>query len=235
MNYKERKIFLLDDEQEILSHVKHTLEKEGFKRIYSANTIYQAKSVIATVQPDLLILDVMLPDGDGFDLLSDIRKTNNCPVIFLTAKDEDVDKLIGLGLGADDYITKPFLTKELILRIIAILKRTYRENTDKSIRFQLGEMTIDLSQALVITKKEEINLTAKERDILLKLYENNGKIVTGDAIANAVWGDDLFGYEQTLMTHIGRIRKKIEENPARPRYLMTIKGIGYKLIVSEES
>lgn len=227
------KIFLLDDEKEIINMIESALRKEGYENIYSANNITNAEKVVKEITPDIMILDVMLPDGDGFDFMKEIRKLTDIPVIFLTAKDEDYDKIIGLGLGADDYMTKPFLMKELMLRVKAILKRTYG-NTSQSkdeIKFNLGNRTIDMAQNLVICDDTTFSLTAKERLILEKLYYNRNKVVTGDALCNYVWNDNLYGYEQTLMTHIGRLRKKIEDNPSKPKYLVTIKGIGYKLKV----
>lgn len=229
MNYKERKIFLLDDEKEILMHVRNALSEEGVYRIITAGTVKDAKELILSEKPDLLVLDVMLPDGDGFGLLQYVRMHQNVPVIFLTAKDEDVDKLVGLGLGADDYITKPFLMKELIYRITAVLRRTYHEEIQENVVFNLGNVIVDISKNLVIKGNESIGLTAKEREILIKLYENRNMVVTGDAIAEEVWGEELYGYEQSLMMHIRIIRKKIEENPSAPQYLLTVKGIGYKL------
>ena len=176
----------------------------------------------------------MLPDGSGFDLMNDARKDRDIPVIFLTAKDEDMDKLIGLGMGADDYITKPFLMKELLFRIEAVLHRTYSTPDRRTIVFNLGNTKVDMEKNLILKNDKEIPLTAKERAILLSLYENKNMVVTGDAICSDVWGDDLYGYEQTLMTHIGRIRKKIEKNPAKPQWLVTVKGVGYKLLVKED-
>ncbi len=233
MDYRQRKILLLDDEREIIDIVYKALRREGFERIYKCFTVAEAYQCVVKEKPELLVLDVMLPDGDGFELMKDIRKHTNVPVVFLTAKDEDYDKLLGLGLGADDYLTKPFLTKELVLRITAILKRVYNKEMEERCCFSLGDKQVDMEQNLVLFGEEAINLTAKERAILLKLYHNRNKVVTSDALCQAVWGDDLSGYEQTLMTHIGRLRKKIELNPAMPEYLITIKGIGYKLIVKE--
>lgn len=231
----DKKIFLLDDENEIIKMIESALRKDGFSKIFSANTIKDAGKIVKKVNPDILILDVMLPDGDGFEFMKKIHKTVDIPVIFLTAKDEDYDKIIGLGLGADDYVTKPFLMKELILRIKAILKRTYSDTFKdcNEIKFKLGSKTIDMAQNLVISNRGTHSFTAKERLILEKLYLNKNKVVTGDALCNYVWNDNLYGYEQTLMTHIGRIRKKIEENPSEPKHLLTVKGIGYKLKIEQ--
>lgn len=229
MNIKEHKIMLVDDESEILAHVKRALEKEGFYRVITASDVAEAKRLLEAEKPHLLVLDVVLPDGDGFEILQYARRNSYVPAIFLTARDEDDDKLVGLGLGADDYITKPFLMKELIYRITNVLRRTYRTETLANQVLRLGEVTVDFSQNLVIRDGSCVSMTAMEREILAKLCENRNRVVTKDAIADAIWGDEIIGNEQSLMMHIRRIRMKIEENPSAPRYLLTVKGIGYRL------
>lgn len=180
----------------------------------------------------MAILDIMLPDGDGFTLFRKFREASNIPILFLSAKDEDNDRLFGLGLGADDYITKPFLSQELVLRVGAILKRTYarQEQTEKKEEcFQLGNRLISFAEGTVKTGKQEIPLTAKELILLKKLYENRGRIVTFDALCNAAWQDSYYGYENTLMVHIRHLREKIEEDPSHPKWLLTARGLGYRL------
>lgn len=179
-----------------------------------------------------MILDVSLPDGDGFSLMREFRAVSAVPVLFLSARDEDENRLLGLGLGADDYITKPFLPRELMLRLRAVLSRAYfpiiLRQTEKPV-FRLGETEVDLNSGTVITKSNRLTLTAKEYALLEKLYENRGNIVTGDSLCRVAWGDDLYGYENTLMVHIRRLREKIEPEPSSPRYLLTVRGLGYKL------
>ena len=135
------------------------------------------------------------------------------------------------SLGADDYITKPFIVKELIFRAQAVLRRTYREEVVKDIIINLGNIKIDMAENLVYHGEKVVSLTAKEREIFFKLYENKNMVVTADALSEAVWGDETDGYEQSLMMHISRLRSKIEEVPSNPKYLITMKGIGYKLLV----
>lgn len=178
--------------------------------------------------PELAILDVMLPDGNGFDLMTQLKKKGDYPVLFLTARGEDEDKFRGFGLGADDYMVKPFLPKELLFRIMAILRRYYK---DENPLVQLQNSQIDFARAEVIKSGMLIPLTAKEHRLLWALYRNAGCIVTIDALCEAVWGDNPFGYENSLMAHIRRIREKIEQNPSQPVSLVTIKGLGYKLNV----
>jgi DNA-binding response OmpR family regulator len=231
---KNKKVLIVDDEPEIREMIERFLRKEGFFRIYKAGSFAQGLSAARTEKPDVAILDVMLPDGDGFSLLSTLRSFSDMPVLFLSARGEDEDRLFGLGLGADDYIVKPFLPKELTLRLTGILKRVYASNASEQLPvFRLGNQTINLDSAMVSRDGKEFPLTAKEHAILVKLYENQGRIVTSDALCQAVWGDDSFGYENALMVHVRRIREKIEEDPSKPAFLLTVRGLGYKLLAQE--
>lgn len=225
---KNKRILLVDDEQALLDMVVSILKSEGFTNILTAKNKKEALSLAAASQPELAILDVMLPDGNGFQLMEQLREDGEYPILFLTARGEDEDKFKGFGLGADDYVVKPFLPKELIFRIIAILRRSYK---DENPLVKLHNSEIDFERAEVIKDGEHIPLTAKEHDILSALYRNAGRIVTIDALCEAAWGDNPFGYENSLMAHIRRIREKIEANPSRPASLITVKGLGYKLIV----
>lgn len=225
---KSKRILLVDDEQELLDMVMSILTEDGFHNIYTAKSVAQAILAAENCRPELAILDVMLPDGSGFDLMEQLKYGNDYPVLFLTACGEDDDKFKGFGLGADDYIIKPFLPKELLFRVMAILRRSYK---DEEPVVQLQSSQIDFARAEVIKNEEHIPLTAKEYDLLSALYRNAGRIVTIDALCEAAWGDNPFGYENSLMAHIRRIREKIEQNPSHPVSLVTVKGLGYKLIV----
>lgn len=225
---KKKRILLVDDEQELLDMVVSILKKEGFYNIATAKTIRDALALADSFLPELAILDVMLPDGDGFSLMERLKPKGEYPILFLTARGEDEDKFRGFGLGADDYVVKPFLPKELTFRIMAILRRSYKDETPL---IKLENSEIDFDRAEVIKGDEHIALTAKEYDILSVLYRNAGRIVTIDALCEAAWGENPFGYENSLMAHIRRIREKIELNPSRPVSLITVKGLGYKLIV----
>lgn len=233
MNHiQEARILLVDDNPDILEMLNNMLSRRGFRSVQTASDCNQARKLFSDFQPELVILDIMLPDGDGFSLMRDFRLCSDAPVLFLSAKDEDNDRLLGLGLGADDYITKPFLPDELILRLTAVLKKTYfsafhKEKADPSLI--LGNRTVFLESGIVQTGETEISLTAKELSLLKKLYENRGNIVTFDALSDAVWGENYYGYENTLMVHIRRLREKIEESPSHPVWLLTIRGLGYRL------
>lgn len=230
--WKNKKILLVDDEPALLSMTEAALRNAGFFHIFTAETCKAALAIVQNQAIALCILDVMLPDGDGFGLLEEIRKHSKVPVIFLTAKGEAEDKIRGLELGADDYMVKPFLMRELVLRVTALLRRTYQMEPEAE-GFYLGNRYISFATGIVHSNQKEIRLTAKEFILLKKLYENKNRIVTSDALCMAAWGDGYYGYENTLMVHIRRLREKIEETPSAPRYLFTVKGLGYKLVVTE--
>lgn len=226
-----KKILLVDDEMQLCHMVSGILLKAGFHQVRSVGSVSEAMVIFRQWQPDVLILDVMLPDGSGFSLFETLREISYVPVLFLSARDEDENRLTGLGLGADDYITKPFLPKELVLRLSAVLRRSYAvQKPENHTHTHLGNTCIDWGSGEVIRNDTSVTLTAKEYALLKKLYENRGNIVTIDALSLAVWGDDdEIGYENTLMVHIRRLREKIEENPSHPKWLVTVRGLGYKL------
>ncbi|WP_341281351.1 response regulator transcription factor [Paenibacillus sp. FSL H8-0537] len=229
---KHKKLLIVDDESDLREMVEGFLRKEGFTRIFQAATCAEALRNIRAAKPDLVLLDIMLPDGDGFSLLKSLRQFSSVPVLFLSARGEDEDRLLGLGLGADDYMVKPFLPRELLLRLSAILRRVYAPfRQEQRPIFQLGPRVIDLESGIVRTSSEDVSLTAKELVLLTKFYENRNRIVTNDALCQAAWSDDYYGYENTLMVHIRRIREKIEELPSNPEHLLTVRGLGYKLLV----
>ena len=231
---KDKKILVVDDHKELLKMIDEILRKEGFSRVFLASSYEEAVRVFRNVKPDCAILDVVLPDGDGFSIMRKIRETSKIPVIFLSARGEDEDRLIGLGLGADDYIVKPFLPKELTLRLVGILNRVYVPIEEEELPvFKLGDsVVVNLNSACVGKDGQEISLTAKEHSLLLKLYENKGRIVTNDSLCQAIWGDDMYGYENTLMVHVRRVREKIEKTPSTPKHLITVRGLGYKLMIN---
>ena len=226
---KYKKILIVDDEADLLKMVTSILKQDGFRAIRTAGTVSEALKLCREWKPELAILDVMLPDGNGFSLFEQMRTFTEVPVLFLTARGEDEDRLRGLGLGADDYMVKPFLPKELSLRAGIILRRCYKGENPV---VQLSGSQIDFDRAEVIKESARFPLTAKEHDILSALYRNAGRIVTIDQLCEAAWGDNPYGYENSLMAHIRRIREKIEANPSKPVSLITVKGLGYKLVLA---
>ena len=221
----KQRLLIVDDEPGIVD-----MMASYFSSQYEVLTAYCGNEALQKLarQPDLILLDINIPDIDGLTLCQKIRELITCPILFLTARIESADKIMGFQAGADDYIIKPFLPKELLFRIMAVLRRSYKGENPLVC---LHDSQIDFSCAEVIKNDEHIPLTAKEYDLLSALYRNAGRIVTIDALCEAAWGDNPFGYENSLMAHIRRIREKIEQNPSHPVSLVTVKGLGYKLIV----
>lgn len=234
-NIKNASILIVDDNHELLTMLCSILKREGFSNVEQADCCRIARKIFYLKKPDLMILDINLPDGDGFSLFKELKMESDIPALFLSARDEDTDRLFGLGLGADDYITKPFLTEELILRIQIILKRAYKtydidkasDNKDDIVK--IGDTEVNFSSGLIVKNNKSFSMTAKEMAVLKKLEANRGNIVTFDSLCEAVWNDGYYGYENALMVHIRHLREKIEENPSKPVYILTVRGIGYKL------
>lgn len=226
----DKSILLVDDEHELLTMTKSIFERAGYTQIMTAASAHEALKILSKKMPDMIILDVMMPGMDGFELLQEIRTVSKVPVLMLTAKGEAEDRFSGFELGADDYLIKPFLPKELLLRVQAILKRSYPE---KNRIIVLDAVSVDLDKAEVKRGDDTIPLTAKEYSIFVKLAENAGRIITVGALCQTACGEVWQGYETTLMTHIRHLREKIEKNPSAPVSLLTVKGLGYKLIIKE--
>ena len=228
----DAKILIVDDNAELLALLCEQLRGAGYGKIRTAQSCGGARAAFAAGQPELMILDINLPDGDGFSLFRALRAKADVPALFLSARDADADRLFGLGLGADDYLTKPFLMQELLLRVQHILQRAYRAELSaaKPPVLQLGPRSVDLNDAVVsLPDGKTLALTATELALLRKLAENRGHIVTYDALCEAVWGSDYYGCENSLNVHIRHLREKLEENASRPQWLVTVRGIGYKL------
>ena len=228
----DAKLLLVDDTPELLNLLCEHLRAAGYQSIATAENCASAREAFERQRPELMILDINLPDGDGFALFRQLRARADIPALFLSARDADADRLFGLGLGADDYLTKPFLMQELLLRVQHILQRAYRaelQREDAGI-LKLGDRTVELADALVyLPGGDTLPLTATERTILQKLAENRGHIITYDALCEAVWGQDYYSYENSLNVHIRHLREKLEGTPGKPRWLITVRGIGYKL------
>ncbi|WP_049554330.1 response regulator transcription factor [Streptococcus salivarius] len=223
-----RKILVVDDDVALNNSIREILSVSGFTKIYSAYSISEGIESFVNNSIDLIILDVMLPDGEGYLLSKYVRKQSDIPILFLTAKNEPEDEIQGLQSGGDDFITKPFLPKILIYRTISLLRRSYKEDSNT---IKLDNCIINLRNAIVEKDTETISLTPIEIQIIRKLYDNKNYIVSTEAICDTVWGIDSFGYEKSLMVHIRNIREKIELNPSKPQYIVTVKGLGYKLMV----
>ena len=224
------RILLADDDRGLLEMLLSIFRRAGYHDLLTASSGLEALRLWREEQPDLVVLDVMMPGMDGFSVLREIRRASRVPVLMLTTRGEAEDRIEGLENGADDYLPKPFLPKELLLRAGAILSRAYPERKEQ---VALAGSTVDMANAEVWKNGERISLTAKELQLFEKLYENAGRIVTTGALCETICGEFWQGYETTLSTHIRHLREKIEENPSRPVSLVTVKGIGYRLNLKE--
>ncbi|HEK9107727.1 response regulator transcription factor [Streptococcus equi subsp. zooepidemicus] len=229
-----KKILIVDDEKPISDIIKFNLTKEGYDTV----TAFDGKEAVAVFEeerPDLIILDLMLPELDGLEVAKEIRKTSHIPIIMLSAKDSEFDKVIGLEIGADDYVTKPFSNRELLARVKAHLRRTETIETavaEENASSGSQELTIGNLQILpdaFIAKKhgQEVELTHREFELLHHLANHIGQVMTREHLLETVWGYDYFGDVRTVDVTIRRLREKIEDTPSRPEYILTRRGVGY--------
>ena len=228
--YEKPLVLVVDDDPTNLRILVSKLNREY--RLGVAKSGTKALEYMGKQIPDLVLLDVMMPDMDGFSVLKKIRRTSRVPVLMLTARGEAEDRIEGLEIGADDYLAKPFLPKELLLRVGAILSRAYPRQNEM---VELAGATVDMDNAEVWKNGEKQALTAKEMQLFEKLYQNAGRIVTTGILCETICGEFWQGYESTLSTHIRHLREKIEENPSKPVSLVTVKGLGYRLNLKEVS
>lgn len=226
----EQKILLVDDEPDILVLMETVLMKEGFAKIMKAGNGKDALEICRTKMPNIIVLDIMLPDIDGYELCKQIREFSMVPIIFLSAKSEEIDKLLSFALGGDDYITKPFSPKEVVYRIKAILKREQYHTVQKRNTIQVNDLEICEEEGIVKKEGENLRLTAMEFKLLVYLVANRNIVLSKAQIIEAVWGSDFEGFDNTLMVHMRHLREKIEQDAAHPQYIQTIKKMGYKFV-----
>jgi two-component system response regulator VicR len=223
-----KKILVVDDEQSIVDILKFNLEKNGFEVVtaYAGDTGYE---MAMTENPDLILLDVMLPEMDGFEVCKKIRQTSSVPIIMLTARIDEIDKVLGLELGADDYMTKPFGVRELVARVKANLRRTVSEEKSKenSAILTFGNLAIDTEKFGVTKNGTSVELTLREYELLMYLVNQGEKIVSRETLLEKVWGYEYYGDVRTVDVTVSRLREKIEDNPAEPSFIITKRGFGY--------
>jgi two-component system response regulator RegX3 len=224
--FKGKRVLVVDDEAPILEAVSYSLRKEGFKVSVAMNAEACMRK-FREDQPDLIILDVMLPSASGFQVCKKIRSTDDTPIILLTARAEERDKIMGLELGADDYVTKPFSVRELIARVKAVLRRGTEEQG--AARIQLGDLVIDEVRHEVTARDQKVDLSPKEFALLLFLARSPGIVFNRQTLLDRVWGADAYVDERTIDVHIRWLRSKLERDPAEPKLLVTVRGLGYKL------
>ena len=232
------KVLIIDDEDDITDILDTVLKREGFSNVFIANNGTDGIELFKKVNPDIVLLDIMLPDISGYDIFNELRKYSQVPILFISAKTEEIDRLLGFAIGADDYITKPFSAKEVAFRLKARLKTFNNIVINKSIKenkiIKFGDVEINVETGEVYKKEENLDFTAKELKLLMYLVNNPNRIISKEMICNEVWGEDFFGYDNTITVHIRRIRKKIEDDPSKPKYLTTVIGLGYKFIMKGE-
>jgi two-component system response regulator RegX3 len=222
------KILIVEDEDSVLDPLELLLSKEGFS-IETARNGREGLDKFSKVSPDLVLLDIMLPEVSGTEVCRQIRAKSNVPIIMLTAKDTEVDKVVGLELGADDYIVKPYSKAELVARIKAVLRRGVSDHAPgEGGVITAGPVTIDVERHAVSIAGVSISLPLKEFELLEFLVRNSGRVLTRTQLIDRVWGSDYFGDTKTLDVHVKRLRAKIEKDPANPVYIQTIRGLGYK-------
>ncbi|MCF8889212.1 response regulator transcription factor [Priestia megaterium] len=223
------RILIIDDDEQIRNLIAIYLKNEGFEALKVSNAV-SGLALLEEQEVDLIILDIMMPQMNGIDAAFKIREEKNMPIIMLSAKSEDMDKISGLTAGADDYLTKPFNPLELIARVKSQIRRykKYNERAERDI-IQIGDLEINRSTRLVFVRGQEIRLTPKEFDILELLVRYKGTVMSMGKIYEAVWQEDAFKSDNTVMVHITKIREKIEDNPKKPIYIKTIWGVGYRI------
>ncbi len=233
MNTAKRTILVVDDESAVRKLVKTYLEREGFTVLEAADGS-AAVNLSRREKPDLVILDLMLPEIDGLEVCRILRSESDAFVLMLTAKADESDKLTGLGLGADDYLTKPFSPRELVARVRAILRRGAGGPAGTKI-INAGPVRVDRIRHEAAVDGKPLDLTAKEFEILLQLLRHPGMVYSRQQLLQQVWGYDFFGDARVVDVHVAKLRKKIEADPANPKYIKTVRGIGYKLVTDERN
>lgn len=229
----EKKILVVDDEKPIADILQFNLKKEGYV-VYCAYDGNEAIQLVEEIQPDLILLDIMLPQKDGMEVCREIRKKYEMPIIMLTAKDSEIDKVLGLELGADDYVTKPFSTRELIARVKANLRRHQQilaqpDAENETNEIEIGSLVIHPDAYVVSKRGETIELTHREFELLYYLAKHIGQVMTREHLLQTVWGYDYYGDVRTVDVTVRRLREKIEDSPSHPTWIVTRRGVGYYL------
>ncbi len=221
------RVLVVEDEQSLREPLVYLLEKEGYEVLEAAdgNT---AIDLFRANNPDIVLLDLMMPGMSGNEVCRVIRQTSNVPVIMLTAKDSEIDKVVGLEIGADDYVTKPYSTRELLARMKAVLRRNSEPTPVTDGLLEGGPVSMDIDRHMVFVNGQKVAMPLKEFELLELLLENRNRVLTRAQIIDRVWGSNYFGDTKTLDVHVKRIRSKIEDDPARPVHLVTVRGLGYK-------
>lgn len=229
---EQPRILIVDDEADLRNLMKVALQKEGYTEFETAGSVAEGWQAFIDFAPTIALLDVMLPDGDGYELCKKIREVSHIPVLFLSAKSDEVDKILGLAIGGDDYITKPFSPKEVAFRVKAQLRRLgFMQTAPITQNIVCGPFTMNADETEVKKNGEVLDLTAKEIGLMAMFMHNPNRILSKETLFERVWGEDFYGADNTMMVHIRRLRAKIEEDASNPTFIVTVKGLGYKLVI----
>jgi two-component system response regulator RegX3 len=229
-----RRILLIEDEESISEPLERALDREGFD-VAVAATAAEGRARFRDDRPDLVLLDVMLPDGDGRDVLREIRGVSRTPVVMLTARGEELERVLGLELGADDYVTKPFSSAELAARVRAVLRRSdgAPASADEPV-LEVGDVRMELERHEASLRGEPLELTVKEYELLRMLLEHAGRVVKREQLIRDVWDTSWFGSTKTLDVHVSALRRKLGDDPGAPRYIRTVRGVGFRFASADE-
>ena len=234
MAASKRTVLLVEDEESITAPLAEALSREGFEPVV-AGTAAEALELASARPPDLVLLDLMLPDGSGLDVCRELRSRSAVPIIMLTARGEETDRVVGLEVGADDYVVKPFSARELIARIRAVLRRTAAAPAGPvEETVELGDVRVDRARRSASVGGEPLELSRKEFDLLRLLVENAGSVVTRERLIDEVWDTNWFGSTKTLDVHVSALRKKLGDDPGTPRYIHTVRGVGFRFAGADE-
>ncbi|HEX7610010.1 MAG TPA: response regulator transcription factor [Solirubrobacteraceae bacterium] len=226
------RVLLVEDEQSISEPFSHALAREGFAPQVAAS-LAEARRMLGEREPDIVLLDLMLPDGDGRELARELRASTRVPIIMLTARGSEIDRVVGLELGADDYVVKPFASAEVIARIRAVLRRS--RQTEPVARIDVGDVAVDVGARRAWLGEQELTLTRKEFDLLARLARSAGHVVTREELMSDVWDENWFGSTKTLDVHMTALRRKLGEDPAAPRHIQTVRGVGFRFVPAQEA
>jgi two-component system, OmpR family, response regulator RegX3 len=234
MQLGRRTILLVEDEESITTPLVDALHREGFDTAVAA-TAAESLEAFGRARPDLVLLDVMLPDGSGFDLCRELRARTRVPIIMLTARGEETDRVAGLELGADNYVVKPFSARELVARVRAVLRRSAEAGEYRAEGVsEVGEVRVDPARRTASFRGDELELSRKEFDLLRLLIENAGSVMTRERLIDEVWDTNWFGSTKTLDVHVSGLRKKLDDDPGKPRYIHTVRGVGFRFASADE-
>jgi two-component system, OmpR family, response regulator RegX3 len=228
-------VLVVEDEESITTPLVEALAREGFEAAV-APTAADALQLAGSLEPDLVLLDLMLPDGSGLDVCRELRRTSRVPIIVVTARGDEADRVVGLELGADDYVVKPFSARELVARIRAVLRRTEttaEPSRDEPVR--VGPLTIDGARRAAALDGEALELSRKEFEVLEVLAREEGRVVTRERLIEEVWDTTWFGSTKTLDVHVSALRRKLGDDPSRPRFIHTVRGVGFRLAAEEDA